>query len=307
MDRIYTIVLNYNNYEDTLSCVNSLIENTQDLLGHSIVIVDNASTDDSYKMLNDAFNGRCTILLAEKNEGYAAGNNIGIKYALNHKADYICILNNDTVISMDYLTPCIKYLKDNQSAAFVGPVIEDYFTGKIQSTGGRVIIKKGAVVPLNMNSLKSEISSDVLCDYLCGACLVISTKVLKMIGLFPECYFLFFEETEWCYKAKQNGYYNICLSDVYIRHKGSATVNRMSGLQSYLMERNRVVFLKRNVKSRVVFLGAIFYLVCKYCIFGLFIERDYFKNIIYMRDGLKNEVDLKRFPFITINYNDNTI
>lgn len=65
------------------------------------------------------------------------------------------------------------------------------------------------------------------------------TEVLKKLGYIPESYFLFYEETEWCYKAKEQGFKNICLTDYYIYHKGSVSINAINGLQEYLMNRNK--------------------------------------------------------------------
>ena len=79
-----------------------------------------------------------------------------------------------------------------------------------------------------------------------GACLVFRANLLDQISYLPEAYFLFFEETEWCLKAKKAGKKSVCLPTHFVIHKGSVTINRIGGLSEYLFERNRVLFAKRN-------------------------------------------------------------
>lgn len=98
MDSIYVILVNYNNYELTIDCVESVTESSYRNL--SIVIVDNASSDDSYYFLKSKYSncGNIYVINSSENKGFSAGNNIGIKFALSNGADYIMLLNNDTVI-----------------------------------------------------------------------------------------------------------------------------------------------------------------------------------------------------------------
>ena len=111
---------------------------------------------------------------------------------------------------------------------------------------------------------------------------------------------LFFEETEWCWKAKNAGYRNICLSSTYIRHKGSASIDSIEGLHSYMMERNRVIFLRRNAPDKKTFCRAIIFLFLLYGRNGLLEDKRYFKYWGYMIDGLRNRVNRIKYPFINI-------
>lgn len=301
MISIYTIILNYNNFDDTLECVESLynIKNNIDIYNR-IIIVDNASTDGSGDRLKQLYKGKVVFLQADKNIGYAAGNNLGIKYALENNADYICILNNDTVVKMNFIEPCIKYISSHEKVGFLSPVIEEYRTEKVQSTGGDIIFEKG-MVTLNNNGMdRNKLPSEIECDYIGGACLLFKSSIIDEIGYIPECYFLFFEETEWCWRAKKAGLHNVCLANTYIKHKGSASINAISGLHSYLMERNRIVFLKRNTPTKMLYFRALLYLKLKYVKKGLIDNKEYFKYLSYIRDGEKNRVDLVKYPFIMI-------
>ena len=245
---IYIIVLNYNGYIDTMECINSL-QNTipPEKVNYRIVVVDNHSTDDSYKLLNEHLPNNVDLIASNRNAGYAYGNNIGIQYAIGHGAQYICILNNDTIICEDFLSPCIKELENNHKIAFIGPMLMNYYNELVQSTGGKISIVKGKSFVLNKNVSESSILERfITCDLVYGAAMIFRSDLIKKIGLIPENYFLFYEETEWCYKAKNYGFINCINTKTKVIHKGSESLKTMSKMQEYLMERNRTLFVKRN-------------------------------------------------------------
>ena len=125
---VYIILLNYNNYQDTIECFESL--NYITYQNYNIVIVDNNSPNNSminllkymeekeqkyiyYKSKEEALssttnNSFITLIQSRHNGGYGYGNNIGIKYALNNKADYVLILNNDTIVDKHFLGPLVE-------------------------------------------------------------------------------------------------------------------------------------------------------------------------------------------------------
>ena len=300
MKMIYTVILNYNNYNDSKECIDSLLKiETLSEYKNTIILVDNHSTDGSGQRLSTLFGDGIVYLECNNNSGYAVGNNIGIKYAYDKCADYICVMNNDTVAYEDFLTPCIKYLNNNIDVAFISPTIENYGNEKVQSTGGDIIFEKGLVTVKNNGEKRVSLPRVIESDYIGGACMIFKTNIIDKIGLIPENYFLFFEETEWCWKAKNNGMHNVCLSETYIKHKGSASIDTISGLHAYLMERNRVVFLKRNAPSRIIYVRALIYLTLKYIKKGMFEDKYYFNYLKYMRDGRSNIINPK-YPFIKI-------
>lgn len=297
---VYTIILNYNNYKDTFECIDCLNKlKINSSFENNIVLVDNASSDDSGNKLKCVFKDSVVYIQNDINSGYAAGNNVGIKFAIDNKADYICVLNNDTVADTDFYSDCINYLIENKNIGFVSPAIENFDNNLVQSTGGDILFEKGLVTVKNNGVKREELPREIESDYLGGACLIFNAKLVEKIGYIPENYFLFFEETEWCWKAKLNGMFNVCLSTSYIKHKGSASIDSINGLHAYLMERNRVVFLRRNTPSFFVYVKAMIYLIFKYVKKGLLEDKEYFKYLKYMNDGWKNRVD-EKYPFVCI-------
>ena len=301
MKRLAYIVLNYNNFADTIECVESIKGALYS--NYFIVIVDNNSTDMSYEKISNRYHedGSIHMIKSEKNIGYAGGNNIGIKYAINNGADVVCVINNDTIIDKTTPTQCIEYLYSNANVAFVGPTILEFNESKVQSTGGIVNFKKGGARLLNHGAEIDSIRNNVECDFISGACLFFKAELVDEIGLIPENYFLFYEETEWCYKAKKAGHRNVCLSNVYIKHKGSVTIQKVGGLSDYLLHRNRVVFAKRNVDTKFNYLCFLLYIYLE----ALYViakgNKEGFKYFKYYHHGLFNKIDYNKYPFIIIN------
>lgn len=151
----------------------------------------------------------------------------------------------------------------------VGPVICNFpETGIVQSTGFNVILKKGRTPSINEGTRAEDVVSVEDCDALCGACMLIRREVFEKIGLLPEQYFLFYEETDWCLHAKKQGFLVHSIPTAKVYHKGSASVDKIKGLKLYYMSRNSVLFVRRNGNwiDYLIFLSYSF-LRFFYCIF----------------------------------------
>lgn len=282
---IFVVILNYNNATDTIACVDSL--KSMNALNLKIVLVDNKSNKECLDELERKL-GKCvTFIRNKKNLGYAAGNNVGIKYAIENGADYIVVLNNDVVVNAHSFEPCIRMLEHNSDIAIVGPAIVDYNNNKLQSTGALIDFAK-ITTPL-INNGKEYVPSDsqIDCDYVGGACMIFKPDLVAKIGYIPEQYFLFWEEVEWCYRAKQQGYRVVCSMSSYVKHKGSATIKKVSGISAYYMERNRVLFIKRNVSRPFIRVKSIAALFVRNFFKGLLKDRRCFEYFQFYFDGLR--------------------
>lgn len=254
--KVSIIILNFNSFEDTSECLYSL--KNINYKNYEIVLVDNCSTDGSFEKLSSEFK-EYKILKSNENLGYANGNNLGIKYAFNQKAEYICLLNNDVVVEKDFLVNIIKAFKKDSSIGLAGPCICKYKEKNvIQAMGANINLYTGLTQRRLKNSNYKDIPhKDVFVDYLGGACFVCKREVFEKIGLIPENYFLFFEETEFCLNAQKIGYSLLCVYNSRVYHKGSSTIGKYNGLSYYFLNRNRVIFIRRNANS---FQKAVFFL-----------------------------------------------
>ncbi len=241
---VYIIILNYNDYNDTVECINSLKNISYSNI--NIILIDNHSTDNSGTKLKKLY-PEYHFIQTNKNLGYAGGNNLGIKHAMENFADYICIMNNDVVVEKDFLEPIIHIMEGNPVIGIAGPKICEYNNKTvIQSTGSKINLISGKVPPINAGRKSFEFTDTLDVDYIGGACIIIKKDIIQKTGLIPEEYFLFFEETEWCLKARQQKIKVVCVCKSCVYHKGSNTIKKYKGIQAYYMMKNNFVFEKRN-------------------------------------------------------------
>ncbi|MBP1043659.1 glycosyltransferase family 2 protein [Vagococcus sp. BWB3-3] len=243
--RVAIIVLNYNNAADTVECLKSINQLTYD--NYHTIVVDNHSTDDSISVLQREYPS-LDLIASSINGGYAYGNNLAIKRARQEEYDYVCILNNDVIVEPDFLSQLVTYGNEHPEAGVIGPRICEYEDDSlIESAGSTVDLNYGKVTRLFHKENEEVVQGRIIpCDYIGGACMLVSMEVINQVGYIPEDYFLFYEENEWCLKIKQAGYDVVCVADAKVIHKGSASINKVSGLSEYFMYRNLVIFIRRN-------------------------------------------------------------
>jgi GT2 family glycosyltransferase len=294
------IVLNFNGNEDTICCTESVKKYCTGNYNLRIYVVDNGSDIDNFKNLKRCLSSNIICIRNDTNLGYAAGNNIGIKAALSDGCDYLCILNNDTIIFDDFLEKCINYINNNNNVGIVGPTLIDYNSNLVQSAGAEINLITGSQRLNYHNMPNKDLPYAISADYVGGACMVFSKKIIDLIGYLPECYFLFYEETEWCIKAKKIGLKNICLGNCQVIHRGSVSIKKINGLNEYLLERNKVQFMKRNTYNSLTYIIFLAILFLKNCAKVLIRGKKYCNYFKYDVDGMHNIMDYNRFPFIII-------
>lgn len=211
------ILVNWNGWKDTIACLDSLQQSIYKNV--TVVVVDNGSTDDSVARIRDA---HPNVLLIEgrDNLGFAGGNNIGIRYALEHKADLIWLLNNDTEIDSDALAQLVaKVDQDKQIGAVASICYYAEDPDKVQAWGGARI---NLWIGFGRNSTVSH--PDSWFDALYGASMLIRSESIRDVGMLDEGFFHYWEETEFCLRLKKRGWKLAVAPDSRILHKvGSST------------------------------------------------------------------------------------
>ena len=258
--KLFVIILNYNNESDTIECINSLDLITDYNL--NIVVVDNNSVNPSSLEQFVSTLSNAVFIQTGENRGYAAGNNVGIRYAIKNGAEYICLLNNDVIVNKDSFSDSIGILDSNPKAAFASPSILEYKSDVIQSQGE--ITNFWSLRRSNPIAMGEKFTSHKgfnECHAIIGACMLFKTSIIEKIGLLPEEYFLYAEEIDWCHNAYNHGYKSYCSLSSYVNHKGSATVDCYNNLSFYYRNRNIVIFLlKRDpIKLRAVYSIALLF------------------------------------------------
>ena len=238
--QIAIIVLNWNGKEDTIRCLDSLKRLTYS--HYSIIVVDNGSKDGSLDQFNRMYPEIETIQ-NETNLGYAGGNNVGIRRALQMGVKYVLLLNNDTIVDPRLLNNLVDEMESDSSIGIAGPTVFDYSSqNSVQATGGRVDWMRGRA--RRVRGVPFERSTDV--DCVSGSCLLARTEAVYMVGCLDEDYFAHWEEIDWCIRFKKAGYRVVWVQSAKIWHKGGATGSRIGGFREYQNSRNRLWFMRKQ-------------------------------------------------------------
>ena len=252
MKKVSIVIVNYNGLIHNEECIKSILGSSYKNI--EIVIVDNKSTDKSIEKLRDIFKEKITIIVNEENSGFAGGTNVGIKYALNNGADYVLLLNNDTIIDSKMIEIMVKASNINNSV--ISPKIY-YFDNKdmIWSAGGEIKWNRGYTIQYGMNEIdKGQFNERKDIDFATGCCMLIPKNIVNEIGLMPEEYFLYFEDTDYCVKIKKAGYQIIYEPEAFMYHKVSATTGGEDNKNYvYYFSRNRLEFNKKYNRNKIYY------------------------------------------------------
>jgi GT2 family glycosyltransferase len=231
--RVAVVLLNYTHADKTLRCIESLTRLNADNL--YILVVDNASPDDSLTRLK-ASPLPFTLIESPVNGGYSAGCNLGIQAALTLGADYVWLLNNDAWVQPDSLRPLL--IESQQTGGLAGSVLR-YPDGRYQQVGSRVTFWTGRVRGYPEGSLHDGMPVQLLS----GASMIIPVSVFQHIGLLAEEYFLYFEDGDFCERARRAGFACTLALGSTVFHEEGGTTGRQ--LPPYYYQRNRLIFCSR--------------------------------------------------------------
>lgn len=270
---VYIILVNYNGADDTVACLNSLRK--IDYKNKKIIIIDNASTDNSLDVLYSFLNDDVLLFGLNENIGFAGGNNVGIKYAMGHKADYVLLLNNDTEVEPDFLTHLVVKAEESPSIGVVGGRI-NYFSEKekVWFLGGKINKFSGKTRHLFLNKTNKQKLPITAFDteYITGCMMLVRADVIKIVGTMKEDYFLYYEETDWCAKINKAGYRLVIEPKSIIYHKISSSTKKISNIVSYYYDRNSYFFIVDNysyINKAFMYVYKRIFLILKYLKFTL--------------------------------------
>lgn len=247
MSKIVIILLNWNGKKDTLECLFSLEKvNTPHF---TTIVVDNGSTDDSVVEIRKAF-PNVPILETGMNLGFAEGNNRGIEWALRHKAEWILLLNNDTVVDPEFLNAYLRAAKKKPKGKILGGKILSYNKPNlIDHLGGYWAPKEAQFYSPYCNQPDKPDFEMEEVDYVCGASLFMHRSVPETIGLLEPNFFLFWEESDFCIRAKKNGFEVWTVPEAIIWHKVSSSFTGGKPHTHYFWWRSRLLWIERNCNS----------------------------------------------------------
>ncbi len=242
MERVAIIILNWNNANDTLACLGSVM--AVDYPAIEVTVVDNGSSDDSVARIRAGF-PQVRLLETGSNLGYAGGNNFGIRQVLTEGIEFICILNNDTTVEPDFLVPLLTVLQQ-RSTGVVTPLVAEHESvwalGLKVNRRTSVVSREHAGEPLAVWRGRPAFEVEVAS----GAAMLVKRTVYERAGLMDERFFLYFEEADWCLHLKRLGFPIFAVPESVVHHKVSATLGQASPLVDYYMTRNNLFFVRRH-------------------------------------------------------------
>ncbi len=260
---VHIVLLNWNGYDLTRECILSL--SNIKYTNYQIVVVDNGSDDDSYVKLSNEFEKDVKFISNEENLGFAKGNNVGIKYAVENNADYVLILNNDTVVDNLFLNKMIDLAESDTKIGILGSKIY-YFsdTDIIWFSGGRFNKFKGGMSVDGMGVKDNERYNEVVdVDYITGCSLLIKSEVLEKIGFFDEEYFNYAEDADFCLRAKRSGYSVVFVPSSKVWHKVARSMKgNFSPFYLYFQSKNRLLLIKKNFSKNYLIYSLFVHIFC---------------------------------------------
>jgi len=257
MKKVYVVILSYKENEDTLELLNSLRRINKDGFALNTLIVDNFPQDPIRLDVKDYEDLSLEIIYNNRNLGFAAGNNVGISHALQKGADFVIILNNDTLVDKNFASELVKIAEKDEKIGIVVPKIffakgfefhkdryKEEDLGKVLWYAGGQIDWKNIIG--NHRGLdevdRGQFDEDVETQMATGCCFLVKKEIFEKVGLYDKRYFLYFEDADFSERAKRAGFKIFYNPKSIVWHKNAQSAGVGSDLQTYFQTRNRLLF-----------------------------------------------------------------
>lgn len=259
MNRVAIVVLNWNGIEDTLVCLDSLLNQTYN--DFHIVVVDNGSTDSSKLRLIEFQKEHAKdvdVIYNPHNFGFAGGVNTGIEWALNEKYEYVALFNNDAVADKSWLKSLVKVAKDDEVGIVTGLLLHG--DGKTIDSSGDWFSKWGLAFPRNRGDKVEKAAKEGYVFGASGGASLYKTALFKDIGLFDEDFFAYYEDVDISFRAQLAGWKVAYTPKAIAYHKQGATSKKIPGFAIYQTFKNLPLLFLKNVPGKLLFsVGIRFY------------------------------------------------
>lgn len=254
------IIVNFNQINHTLECINSLLSAEAKL--NQIIVVDNASSDNSVAVLKERYDSSLTILELSENRGYPFGLNQGIPKALEKGAEWLLLMNNDVVVDENFLVELQKATKHNPEAKLIGPSILYYDHPEIIWYIGYKLIP-GTLIGIRSfrgRKYNNKILKYIDIDVMHGCTMMVNKEVFTRIGFFDDSNLIYGDDADFSLRARVAGFKMIAATRAKMWHKISLTMGKEKPRTRYLRTRNTIAFYKKyshGIKRLIMFLFTI--------------------------------------------------
>ncbi len=240
------IILFWNGHKWIDNCIGSVINSNYS--NFKVIAVDNGSSDTT---ANDIANRYPEVYLIrnKKNFGFAEGNNVGIRYSLKQSADYVALLNQDTIVDSNWILELINVAEENNNIGILSPMQYDYQGNNID-TNFLKILKNNA-------QFKADYKNDTLqrtyeISETIGAAMLIKRKIFQKIGLFDSIYFCYGEDTDLCRRVKFHGFKIVVVTISKIKHWHSLIDSEgLSETSKCFFLKAQIIYLLKDPKKNL--------------------------------------------------------
>ena len=244
--KVIVIILNWNGRNVLGKCLDSVLRT--DYQNFEVVVVDNASNDGSQSVIKYGYPG-LTVFENSRNLGYAEGNNVGIRCT---KSDYVVLLNNDTIVHKDWISELIKVALIDDRIGILGCKVYLMGTKIIQHAGSELSYLSNSLFGRSFTEDRGQFDDITDVDYISGEAMMIRREAFERVGLLDPQYFGYWEDVDFCYRARKCGYRITYVPKSTIEHVVSASWDKRPLEAKMLSERNRLLFVLKNLPYHIV-------------------------------------------------------
>ncbi len=246
--KVSIVIVNYNGYKDTIECLESIRKIKYS--NYDVIVVDNASTDNSVDVIKDHITDEI-LLCSDDNLGFSAGNNIGIRVAIENGSDYVLLLNNDTVVEDSFLSHLVTTAVRHEKTAIVTAKILYYDNPSVIWYAGGCFSRKTSRVSHRGINARDNGQYNRLeeVSFISGCCMLIPIAIVNSVGELNEDFFLYCEDLDYCCEVFKAGFKMIYDPESIIYHKVSSTTGRSSDISTYYTVRNKYYIIDKHIRG----------------------------------------------------------
>ena len=261
--KVSVITVNWNNFNDSAECLESLRKTTYP--NFEVMVVDNGSVGDDVSLLKQKFGDSIRLIVNDKNSGFAGGCNIGIKDALARGADYVVLLNNDTVVAPDFLEGLVRVAQSDKRVGIAGGKVFCYELPELIWFAGGIINYRTGRTPIRGSGEadKGQFDEIVRVDWISGCFMFISRDVLQAVGMLDERFFFGWEDVDLCVRAARKGFKVLFVPESRIWHKGFGINkrDRLMGIPVYYATRGQFLFMDKHFAKPQLAVAWLYFIV----------------------------------------------
>ncbi len=299
--KVAVILVNWNSFDVTNDCIHSLRQCTY--TNFTIIVIDNGSTDGSADQLAQLHTG-IQLIRAGSNLGFTGGNNLGLRYSIDNGFEYSLLLNNDTFVEPDFLSPLVTELNQNERIGVVQPrIMFNHDRGLIWNAGSYFNPVFGFTYTRSVNkpmNAEADLAKDV--DWVTGCAFVVRNSILLQTGLLADNLFIYDEDVDLSFRISRLGYrLRYCPASVIYHIAGASNKVKTKGKEGfvnpivhYLNTRNRIWLLKKHIPwyfAPSAFIYNFLYVMLLIGYFALRGRWNKLKTVLRgVKDGLKGAI-----------------